>query len=63
MQTVASYIAENHCGRKAAFAREAGVLPQQVTKWINSGFLVTDEGFIIPPTTKQLSKKKPDDAG
>ncbi len=59
MRTVEQFINEECGGNKAAFARQSGVLPQQVTKWINGGFIVTDEGYIVPERTKQFKKENP----
>lgn len=36
------YINKYHNGNKAAFAAAHDVLPQQVTKWVNRGFIVVD---------------------
>ncbi len=58
MRTVEQFINEECGGNKAAFARRAGVLPQQVTKWINGEFIVTEEGFVILAKTKQVQKEK-----
>ena len=55
MRTVEQFINEECGGNKAAFARRAGVLPQQVTKWVRPGaFIVTSEGFIIPARTVKI---------
>ena len=39
------YIKYKYGGNKAAFARANGVQPQQVTQWVNKGFIVVD-GFL-----------------
>lgn len=40
--TLEQYINQVHGGKKAEFARVTGILPQQVTKWINAGYIVVD---------------------
>lgn len=42
------YIAANFGGNQSAFARHAGVIPQQVTKWINAGWIVVDGKLYSP---------------
>ena len=46
--SLSRYIKLKFNGNKAAFARHMGVLPQQVTKWINGGWLVADEQLYSP---------------
>lgn len=41
-ETLDEFIVKHYSGNKAAFARANGVLAQQVTQWINSGFIVVD---------------------
>jgi plasmid maintenance system antidote protein VapI len=41
MQTLEQYIEKKH-GSKAQFARNLGVFPQQITRWINAGYKVID---------------------
>lgn len=36
------YINKYYGGSQAAFARALGVKPQQVTQWIDKGFIVVD---------------------
>jgi hypothetical protein len=42
------YIKLKFSGNKAAFARSQGVVPQQVTKWINGGWVIGG-GLILSP--------------
>ena len=53
VKPVSQHIQDAHGGSRADFARACDVLPQQVTKWINGGFKVTAEGFVIGDTVKQ----------
>ncbi len=41
-QTLTDYINEHFGGSQAAFARPQGVLPPQVTQWIDKDFIVVD---------------------
>jgi len=45
------YIKQNFEGSQRAFAVSQGVLPQQVTQWINKGFIVVD-GELYSPRRK-----------
>ena len=45
------YIARHHGGSQAAFARANNVQRQQVTQWINKGFIVVD-GYLYSPRRK-----------
>lgn len=40
--TLIEYINTHYAGNKAAFAKEWGVKPQQVTKWINGDFIIVN---------------------
>jgi len=42
------FINKYHSGNKAAFAEANGVLPQQVTQWVNKGFIVVG-GILYSP--------------
>lgn len=43
---------QNHCGgNQAAFARAQDVKPQQVTQWIEKGFIVVDGVLYSPRRT------------
>jgi hypothetical protein len=42
------YIKTKFAGSKAEFARSQGVLPQQITKWINGGWFIGG-GLILSP--------------
>ncbi|WP_447881031.1 hypothetical protein [Serratia fonticola] len=42
------YIAANFGGNKSAFARHMGVIPQQVTKWVNEAWIVVDGKLYSP---------------
>lgn len=42
------YIETNFGGNKSAFARHVGVIPQQVTKWINDKWIIVD-GVLYSP--------------
>ena len=48
------YIQKHHGGNQAAFARKQGVKPQQVTQWIEKGFIVVD-GVLYSPR-RELNK-------
>jgi DNA-binding transcriptional regulator YdaS (Cro superfamily) len=37
-----AYINQRYQGNQAAFARAQGVKPQQISQWINKGFIVID---------------------
>lgn len=49
MTPIKQHINDHHGGNQAAFARAIGSSPQQVTKWINRGFVVTECGWIVNP--------------
>lgn len=40
--TLIEYIEKYYSGNQAAFAASCGVKPQQVTQWINKGFIVVE---------------------
>lgn len=42
------YIQKHYSGNQAAFARDMGVKPQHVTKWLQAGFIVY-EGRLYSP--------------
>ena len=46
--TLSDYINANFSGNKSAFARHTGVVPQQVTRWINEGWIVVDNKLYAP---------------
>lgn len=48
------HIKTHHSGNQAAFAAAQGVKPQQVTQWINKGFIVVNGELYSPRRT--LSK-------
>lgn len=48
-QHIEQHIEQHHGGNQAAFARAIGSSPQQVTKWINKGFIITTDGWILNP--------------
>lgn len=47
-QTLTQYIDCHHNSNKADFARSQGVNPQQVTRWVNKGFIVLDNTLYSP---------------
>jgi len=49
--SLVSYIALHHCGSQAGFARANNVQRQQVTQWINKGFIVVG-GTLYSPRRK-----------
>lgn len=58
---VTEFIRQEYAGRQVDFARAVGVNPQQVTKWVNGEFVITDDGYIIQPRiVKKLDIKKPE---
>lgn len=46
--SLTDYIAAYFGGNKSAFARHMGVNPQQVTKWINDGWIVDNHRLYSP---------------
>ena len=52
--SITDYIKANHPS-KASFARSQGINPQEVTKWINKGYIVLD-GTIYSPRRKVIDK-------
>jgi hypothetical protein len=48
---IADYINKHYGGNKAAFARACDVLPQQITQWVNGGYIVVD-GTLYSPRRK-----------
>ena len=42
------YIDRHHGGNNAAFARSQNVMPQQITRWINQGFIVIGNTLYSP---------------
>ncbi|HHR6078359.1 TPA: hypothetical protein ACS7ZY_000690 [Providencia alcalifaciens] len=42
------YIEKYYSGNQAAFAASCGVKPQQITQWINKGFIVVDNTLYSP---------------
>lgn len=47
-RTLLGYIDFYHNGSQADFARHMGVTPQQVTKWINGGWVVVNHELFSP---------------
>ena len=46
--TLLIYIEKYYDGSQVAFARAAGVKPQQVTQWIDKKFIVVDHALYSP---------------
>lgn len=46
--TLQGYINSYHAGNQADFARHMDVTPQQVTKWLNAGWLVINDQLFSP---------------
>lgn len=46
--TIEEYISHNFQGNKSAFARHMEVNPQQVTKWVNDGWIVENHTLYSP---------------
>ncbi|MCT6516533.1 helix-turn-helix domain-containing protein [Proteus vulgaris] len=46
--TLQEYIKLNYNGNNAEFARACEVKPQQITQWINKGFIVIDHQLYSP---------------
>ena len=36
-----------HFASKADFARQIGVLPQQVNTWLSKGYMASEDGYLI----------------
>ena len=53
---IEEYINKNFGGCKAAFARHLGKMPQQVTRWVNEGWIVVD-GVVYSKRWKIEGKK------
>ena len=51
MKKVSEHIEFHYSGNKARFARAVSSSPAVVQKWVNKGFVVTREGFVINPAT------------
>lgn len=51
MKPIEQHVNEKHKGNKAAFGRAVGVYPADVSRWVNKGFIVTSDGFVINPST------------
>lgn len=47
-RTLKGYIEFYHAGSQADFARQMGVTPQQVTKWIKGEWVVIDHKLYSP---------------
>lgn len=56
LKSLADYIAENFDGNQRAFAAAQGVKPQQVTQWINKGFVVA--GDVLYSARRELINKE-----
>lgn len=54
--TLIEYIEQHYDGVKARFARATGVERQQVTQWIDKGFIVVD-GVLYSPRRELPSPK------
>lgn len=52
------YIEKNHKGNQATFALTEKVKPQQVTQWINKGFIVIEGKLYSPRRTLNLNNQK-----
>lgn len=48
------FIQKHYGGNKAAFAKAQGVQPQQVTQWINKGFIVV--GGVLYSPRRELKR-------
>lgn len=46
--TLTEYIEKYHAGSQADFARSCDVKPQQVTQWVNKGFIVVNHVLYSP---------------
>ncbi|WP_213894314.1 polysaccharide deacetylase family protein [Raoultella ornithinolytica] len=46
--TIEEYISLHFQGNKSAFARHMEVNPQQVTKWVNDGWIVENHTLYSP---------------
>lgn len=51
MKSVSEHVKFHYSGNKARFARAVGSSPTVVQQWVNKGFIVTREGFVINPVT------------
>ncbi|HCF7883749.1 TPA: hypothetical protein NIU34_000917 [Klebsiella oxytoca] len=49
--TIEDYISLYFQGNKSAFARHMGVNPQQVTKWVNDGWIAKNHTLYSPRRT------------
>ncbi|EHD21798.1 MULTISPECIES: hypothetical protein [Brenneria] len=52
--TLLAFIDKYFAGNQAEFARYLGVKPQQVTQWIDKGFIVVDDTLYSP--RRKISK-------
>lgn len=48
------FIYKNFRNNKAAFAKSQSVTPQQVTKWINAGWTVNKDNWLMQPPKRKL---------
>ena len=48
---IEDYIAAYFGGNKSAFARHMDVNPQQVTKWVNDGWIIVNHTLYSPRRT------------
>lgn len=53
--TLIKYINEFYNGSQKQFAADQGVKPQQVTQWLDKGFIVIDHVLYSP--RRELAKK------
>lgn len=50
------YIQNHYSGNQAAFAKAQDIQPQQVTQWINKGFIVINGVLYSPRRTLKLCR-------
>ena len=53
--TLREYIEIKYSGSQRAFAKEQGVKPQQVTQWLDKGFIVVND-VLYSPRRELVSK-------
>lgn len=53
---IKEYITTSHNGNQAKFAKSQGTTPQQVTQWINKGFIVVN-GVLYSPRRELIKVK------
>lgn len=57
--TLIEYINTYYAGNQSAFAKASDVKPQQVTKWINSEFIVINHALYSPRRDLPNPKNNP----